>query len=303
MSKSIRIGTRDSALALWQANTFQNLLRSKGYSSKIIPIKSQGDLNLVQPLYKMGLTGIFTKTLDAALLSNQIDLAVHSMKDVPTILPKGIKQAAVLKRGSTHDILVQKKNVIPLELPSIIATGSFRRKAQWLAKFPNHSIVPLRGNIQTRLAKLKSENWNGAIFAEAALFRLQIENEYITTLDWMIPAPAQGALMITCKSENTALQKIVCQFNDPTDELCTKIERNFLSTLEGGCTAPIGALAKLNKNKISFTGGVFSLDGKQKFLTTSTFPLKEAKNKGIELAEKLLEEGAATLLQEIKSFQ
>lgn len=300
MNKVIRIGTRESALALWQAHTFQDLLNSKGFSSELIPIKSEGDLDLVQPLYEMGTVGIFTKTLDAALLNNRIDLAIHSMKDVPTLLPKGIQQAAVLERGPVKDVLVKKTNVSSFEIPQIIATGSLRRKAQWLSKFPNHNIVPLRGNIQTRLKKLKNEDWDGAIFAEAALVRLKTENENVNILDWMIPAPAQGALMIVCKSKDKALLNILKQFNHPETALCTQIERDFLRTLEGGCTAPIGAIAIVEGNNIQFQGGVFSLDGKRKFIIDETFE-KSTELKGVKLANQLLKKGAVELLQEFKS--
>lgn len=300
MNKVIRIGTRESALALWQAHTFQDLLNSKGFSSELIPIKSEGDLDLVQPLYEMGTVGIFTKTLDAALLNNRIDLAIHSMKDVPTLLPKGIQQAAVLERGPVKDVLVKKTNASSFEIPQIIATGSLRRKAQWLSKFPNHIIVPLRGNIQTRLKKLKNEDWDGAIFAEAALVRLKTENENVNILDWMIPAPAQGALMIVCKSKDKALLNILKQFNHPETALCTQIERDFLRTLEGGCTAPIGALAIVEGNNIQFQGGVFSLDGKRKFIIDETFE-KSTEQKGVKLANQLLKKGAVELLQEFKS--
>ena len=300
MNKVIRIGTRESALALWQAHTFQDLLNSKGFSSELIPIKSEGDLDLVQPLYEMGTVGIFTKTLDTALLNNRIDLAIHSMKDVPTLLPKGIQQAAVLERGPVKDLLVKKTNASSLEIPQIIATGSLRRKAQWLSKFPNHNIVPLRGNIQTRLKKLKNEDWDGAIFAEAALVRLKTENENVNILDWMIPAPAQGALMIVCKSKDKALLNILKQFNHPETALCTQIERDFLRTLEGGCTAPIGAIAIVEGNNIQFQGGVFSLDGKRKFIIDETFE-KSTELKGVKLANQLLKKGAVELLQEFKS--
>ncbi|MGB2304998.1 MAG: hydroxymethylbilane synthase [Flavobacteriaceae bacterium] len=300
MNKVIRIGTRESALALWQAHTFQDLLNSKGFSSELIPIKSEGDMDLVQPLYEMGTVGIFTKTLDAALLNNRIDLAIHSMKDVPTLLPKGIQQAAVLERGPVKDVLVKKTNASSFEIPQIIATGSLRRKAQWLSKFPNHNIVPLRGNIQTRLKKLKNEDWDGAIFAEAALVRLKTENENVNILDWMIPAPAQGALMIVCKSKDKALLNILKQFNHPETALCTQIERDFLRTLEGGCTAPIGALAVVEGNNIQFQGGVFSLDGKRKFIIDETFE-KSTEQKGVKLANQLLKKGAVELLQEFKS--
>ena len=300
MNKVIRIGTRESALALWQAHTFQDLLNSKGFSSELIPIKSEGDLDLVQPLYEMGTVGIFTKTLDAALLNNRIDLAIHSMKDVPTLLPKGIQQAAVLERGPVKDVLVKKTNESSFEIPQIIATGSLRRKAQWLSKFPNHNIVPLRGNIQTRLKKLKNQDWDGAIFAEAALVRLKTENENVNILDWMIPAPAQGALMIVCKSKDKALLNILKQFNHPETALCTQIERDFLRTLEWGCTAPIGAIAIVEGNNIKFQGGVFSLDGKRKFIIDETFE-KSTELKGVKLANQLLKKGAVELLQEFKS--
>ena len=300
MNKVIRIGTRESALALWQAHTFQDLLNSKGFSSELIPIKSEGDLDLVQPLYEMGTVGIFTKTLDAALLNNRIDLAIHSMKDVPTLLPKGIQQAAVLERGPVKDVLVKKTYESSFEIPPIIATGSLRRKAQWLSKFPNHNIVPLRGNIQTRLKKLKNQDWDGAIFAEAALVRLKTENENVNILDWMIPAPAQGALMIVCKSKDKALLNILKQFNHPETALCTQIERDFLRTLEWGCTAPIGAIAIVEGNNIKFQGGVFSLDGKRKFIIDETFE-KSTELKGVKLANQLLKKGAVELLQEFKS--
>ena len=248
----------------------------------------------------MGTIGIFTKTLDTALLNNRIDLAIHSMKDVPTLLPEGIQQAAVLERGPVKDVLVKKTNRSSLEIPQKIATGSLRRKAQWLSKFPNHNIVPLRGNIQTRLTKLKNEDWDGAIFAEAALVRLKTENESVKILDWMIPAPAQGALMIVCKSRDKALLNVLDQFNHPETALCTRIERDFLRTLEGGCTAPIGALATEEGNNIQFQGGVFSLDGKRKFIIDKTFE-KSADQKGIKLANQLLKAGASDLLQEFKS--
>jgi len=301
MNKLIRIGTRASALALWQANTLQDLLNVKGYNTELVLIKSDGDLDLKQPLYEMGTIGIFTKTLDAALLNNQIDIAIHSMKDVPTQLPKGIRQAAVLERGSVLDVLVKKANSIAFENPATIATGSLRRKAQWLAQYPNHKIVPLRGNIQTRLAKLKDETWDGAIFAEAALVRLDTKTERVDILDWMIPAPAQGALMVVCRTEDTTIFDSLQQFNRSDAALCTQIERDFLRTLEGGCTAPIGALAALEGDQIRFNGGVFSLDGKRKFLVSETFEKYTAQNKGIELANTLLKKGVATLIQEFKS--
>jgi len=154
MNKVIKIGTRDSQLALWQAHTVQDKLQALGYSTKIVSVKSVGDLNLDTPLYELGITGVFTKTLDVAMLNNTVDIAVHSFKDVPTTLPKGIVQGAVLNRASTQDILVTKQPV-DLSKPCTIATGSLRRKAQWLHRYPNHTVVNLRGNVNTRLQKLQ----------------------------------------------------------------------------------------------------------------------------------------------------
>jgi len=300
MKKPIRIGTRESALALWQAHTLQNLLKKKGFETELVPIKSTGDLDLNQPLYEMGTTGIFTKTLDTALLNDRIDLAIHSMKDVPTLLAEGIQQAAVLTRGPVLDVIV-KKSKLDLNNSSTIATGSLRRKAQWLAKYPNHTIVPLRGNIQTRLKKLQEGAWEGAIFAEAALARLEVSEDNVEVLDWMLPAPAQGALMIVCKSNDLELFNILQELNVEEAALCTKIERDFLRTLEGGCTAPIGAIATIEKDRVHFRGGVFSLNGKEKFTCIESQPVSNAVNLGVELAYKLLQNGAQDLLKEFKS--
>ena len=161
MSKTIRIGTRDSELALWQAHTVQKKLNDLGYKTEITAVKSQGDIILDKPLYELGITGIFTKTLDIAMINGQVDIAVHSMKDVPTALPIGIVQAAVLERANTLDILVHKGNLDFLNGEGTIATGSLRRQAQWLNKYPNHKVVDLRGNVNTRMQKLQDSNWSG----------------------------------------------------------------------------------------------------------------------------------------------
>ena len=167
--KVIRIGTRDSELALWQAHTVEKKLNDLGYKTEIIAVKSEGDIILDKPLYELGITGIFTKTLDVAMISGQVDIAVHSMKDVPTALPQGIVQAAVLERANTLDILVHKGNLDFLEGSGTIATGSLRRQAQWLNKYPNHQVVDLRGNVNTRMQKLQDNDWSGAVFAAAGL--------------------------------------------------------------------------------------------------------------------------------------
>ncbi len=192
MSKIIRIGTRDSELALYQAKTVQKQLEHLGHSTILVPVKSTGDLVLNKPIYELGITGIFTRNLDIALLNNDIDIAVHSLKDVPTVLPKGIVQASVLKRGNHNDMLVYKDNEeFTSQKDAIIATGSLRRRAQWLHRYPTHTIVGLRGNVNTRLKKVEeSKELNGAIFAAAGLNRIKLTPETSTNLNWMIPAPA-----------------------------------------------------------------------------------------------------------------
>lgn len=171
MNKVLRIGTRDSQLAVWQATLVQDLLKEQGFKSELVLVKSEGDLDLVTPLYEIGVQGIFTKTLDAALLNNRIDIAVHSMKDVPTQPAQGIVQAAVLERASYKDLLVPRVAVTDESTLSaythIIATSSTRRKAQWLNRYPEHIIESLRGNVNTRLRKLAESQWYGAIFAAA----------------------------------------------------------------------------------------------------------------------------------------
>ena len=228
MKKTIRIGTRDSELALWQANTVKSKLEALGYTTQLVPVKSEGDLVLDKPLYEMGITGIFTKTLDVAMIKGTVDIAVHSMKDVPTQLPNGIVQTAVLARASSEDILVTK-NVIDFEKPCTIATGSLRRQAQWLNRYPHHKVVDLRGNVNTRLQKLSDDDW------------------------------------------------------------------------QGGCTAPIGALAEIIEEKALLKGCLFSLDGKEKLEIEKAVAKTDYLHFGKECALQILKNGGSELMAQIKS--
>ncbi|WP_304034734.1 hydroxymethylbilane synthase [Mesonia mobilis] len=300
MSKTIRIGTRDSELALWQANTVKNKLEALGYQTELLPVKSTGDLNLDQPLYEMGTTGIFTKTLDVAMVKDQIDIAVHSMKDVPTKLPNGIVQGAVLPRANVSDILIHK-GLDFLAAEGIIATGSLRRKAQWLNRYPTHQVENLRGNVNTRLQKLEDNDWDGAIFAAAGLERINLKPENFIDLDWMIPAPAQGAMLIVAKENDDFCKDAVAQLNDKNTAICVEIEREFLRVLEGGCTAPIGALATITNETVEFTGALFSLDGKTKLEEKASFSLNNYKNQGEKAAKAILSNGGKELMANIKA--
>ncbi|WP_411029520.1 hydroxymethylbilane synthase [Spongiimicrobium sp. 3-5] len=299
MNRIIRIGTRDSELALWQANHVKNKLAKLGQEAVLAPIKSQGDLVLDKPLYELGITGIFTKTLDVAMLKGDIDIAVHSLKDVPTLLPKGIVQAAVLKRANVHDILVHK-GLDFLSDEGTVATGSLRRKAQWLHKYPKHKLVDLRGNVNTRLQKLVDNPWNGAIFAKAGLERINLLPKEMVLLDWMLPAPAQGAMMIAAMETDTYCKQVLTALNDDETELCTTIERDFLRTLEGGCTAPIAALATITHHTIKFEGALFSLDGKKKVTIKKDVPINNAHGFGKICAREVLAKGGKELMFTIK---
>jgi hydroxymethylbilane synthase len=303
MSKTIRIGTRDSELALWQAHTVQKKLNDLGYTTEIVAVKSQGDIILDKPLYELGITGIFTKTLDIAMINGQVDIAVHSMKDVPTALPQGIVQAAVLERANTLDILVHKGNLDFLSTSGTIATGSLRRQAQWWHKYPNHQVVDLRGNVNTRMQKLAESDWNGAVFAAAGLERINLKPENYINLDWMTPAPAQGAMLVVAMANDEFTKDAVSQLNDIETEICTYIERQFLKTLEGGCTAPIGALAQYDEEKdtIEFKGVLFSVDGKQKIEIEKSVDISEWKKLGFHSAQEILNNGGAELMVEIKN--
>jgi hydroxymethylbilane synthase len=205
MDKIIRIGTRESQLAVWQATLVQQMLAKVNARSELVYIKSEGDIDLQTPLYEMGVQGIFTRSLDIALLNNRIDLAVHSLKDVPTQLPKGIIHCAVLERASYKDLLVYKGDVPSLLTQNAaltIATSSIRRKAQWLNRYPDHNIDNLRGNVNTRLKKLEESDWHGAIFAAAGLERINLRPAQSFELDWMLPAPAQGAIVVVCREDD-----------------------------------------------------------------------------------------------------
>lgn len=299
-NKTIRIGTRDSQLALWQAHTVERKLNDLGYHTEIIPIKSAGDLILDKPLYEFGITGIFTKTLDAAMISGKVDIAVHSMKDVPTALPKGILQTAVLKRESTLDILVYNEKP-DFHSEMTIATGSLRRQAQWLNRYPHHNVADLRGNVNTRLQKLRDNNWGGAVFASAGLDRLGIKPENHIDLDWMIPAPAQGAMVVVAMGDDPFCCEATAKLNHVETDICTFIERQFLKELEGGCTAPIGALATVYGNEIRFEGVLCSVDGQEKIHIEKTTAISHGKSDfGKECAHEILAGGGAEVMEKIK---
>lgn len=302
MNKEIRIGTRSSQLALWQANTVKQLLEQEGYKTRIIKIDGHGDQDLTKPLHQLGTVGLFTKNLDDAMLRGEIDIAVHSLKDVPTELHEDITQVAVLERGPHHDVIVYKGDAAFMHDENsigTIATGSLRRKAQWLARYPRHEVVSLRGNVNTRLRKLNESNWLGAIFAQAGLSRIDLLPENHIVLDWMIPAPAQGAVMVTAVKSDHEIKNACATLNHKSTEICVKIERDFMRTLEGGCTAPIGAKASIEGNNIEFNGGVYSLDGTDNVLITKESTSGNYLELGSQFGTEVINNGGKKLMAEI----
>jgi hydroxymethylbilane synthase len=333
MQSVIKIGTRESELAVWQATTVKELLQNNGFASELVYIKSEGDIDLKTPLYQMGVQGIFTRSLDIALLNNKIDIAVHSMKDVPTQLAEGIVQAAVLKRGNYKDLFVvnyqwskvNSENEAQLtqhniflnslklsDFPSsafdglptddliTIATSSIRRKAQWLHRYPQSAIENIRGNVNTRLQKLHNSSWQGAIFAAAGLERINKRPANAIELDWMLPAPAQGAVMVAARKADKNIVASCETLNDVDTAICTKIERDFLKELLGGCSTPISALAEIKENEIHFQGNILSLDGTQKASVEKTTTLNDVESFGILMAQQLLATGGNEIAKSIR---
>lgn len=303
MGKTIRIGTRESQLAVWQARQVKELLTRYGYTAELVYLKSEGDIDLQTPLYEIGIQGIFTRSLDIALLNDKIDIAVHSMKDVPTQLANGITQTAILKRASYKDLLVYKNDTSFLSdfnSTAVIATSSIRRKAQWLNRYPYHTIENLRGNVNTRLHKVEENNWNGAMFAAAGLERINLRSANSIELDWMLPAPAQGAIMMVCRNGDDLCLNACHHFNDADTALCTKIERDFLRTLYGGCSTPISALAVIKNDVVYFKGNILSLDGKEKAELESSAPIFDSVNLGAKTALQLLQKGGQAIAENIR---
>lgn len=294
MSNSIRIGTRGSALALWQARWVQTLLTSKGIKSELVPIQSSGDKQLKKPLYELGIQGVFTKELDAALLSEDVDIAVHSMKDVPTQFPEGITTAFIPERGQWQDVFIPNTSDWESE-NSVVATSSLRRAAQWRNKYPTHTITDIRGNVPTRLKKLQESNFSGTIMAMAGLSRLEMLPKNAVVLDWMTPAPAQGALLVTGLEKNQKLITALRRLHHKETADCVTQERIFLRTLEGGCTAPIGAHAQMVENKMHFRGCISQKNGGKQLVFDEIFSM-ESPHIGRTAAENLLAKGAKELL-------
>jgi len=292
----LNIGTRGSDLALFQANLVKQKLADIGLRTNIITIRTKGDAIQNRSLQSLG-TGIFTKALDDALLRGEIDVAIHSMKDVPTVLPSKLIALAVLERGFDDDVLIVNDRS-----SRVVATGSIRRKAQWLKRYPNDVITDLRGNVDTRISKVKTSQWKGGIFAKAGLVRLnkKIELDQSVSLDWMIPAPAQGAIVVIGRKGEPEIQKLIHRLNHLESSLAVSIERTFLNTLEGGCAAPIGARAVVHGQQVKFIGCLTSPDGKEE-VRIEKESNEAAPELGVFWARELLDAGGAEIMKQLKN--
>jgi hydroxymethylbilane synthase len=304
MSSKIRIGTRDSELATWQAKQVQSKLKEFGFEAELIFVKSEGDLDLTTPLTEMGGKGVFTKALDDALLEDRIDIAVHSYKDLPTENPLPLMVSAVMEREDPRDALVAPRGVDFLEDESskaIIATSSNRRKAQWLHRYSNHEITNIRGNVNTRLRKVNENGWSGAIFAAAGLKRIGLDNNISVYLDWMVPAPAQGAMAVMIREDDQKMLEITSQLNHKETAICTGIERELLNEMEAGCSAPVGAFAEIVDGDVHLSAIALKTDGSLQFDIEVSAPVEAAKGLGREAGRKLLDMGASEIVADLRS--
>ena len=303
--QSIKIGTRGSKLALWQANWVKDRLEESnpGLSAELVVIKTSGDKILDVPLANIGGKGLFVKEIEEALMDGRIDLAVHSMKDMPADLPDGLIIGAVPERESPFDALISQDGICFSDLPkgADIGTSSLRRAAQIQYLRPDITIVPLRGNIDTRLAKLEHGEMAAIILAAAGLTRLGLAEKITEQLDetTMLPAVAQGALCIETRENDPVVDKLVGTINHGETHTAVIAERAFLKRLEGGCQVPIAALAKINGDSLSMTGLVADVDGSAVFRDQIGGSTGDAAILGTDLAERLLGQGADEILQRL----
>ena len=305
--RTIRLATRSSPLAQWQAEHVRQALLARWPGLEIVRVEitTKGDRILDQPLADIGDKGLFTKEIEKAMLEGKADVAVHSLKDLPSRLPPGLMLGAVLRRTHGGDVLISKNNVPLAELPegASVATGSVRRRAQLLHYRPDLKVVDVRGNLDTRFRKFYEHDWAGMILAEAGVVRLQREDEVTERLLFtvMLPAVGQGALAVEIRQEDEPLRRMVEPLTDRSTALSVAAERSFLRRLEGGCQVPIAARAELREETLTLYGLIADLDGKRLYRSKWSGPPQEAESIGERLAERLLEEGGRAVLDEIRS--
>lgn len=300
----LRLGTRASALARWQAEWVAARLTELGIDVELLPITTQGDVK-TQPLGQIGGQGLFTKELQRALLDNQIDLAVHSLKDLPTAPVDRLALAAVPERESTADVLVARTAARIEDLPPAarVGTGSLRRQAQLLHRRPGLRVVDIRGNVETRLRKLDEGQFDAIVLAEAGLKRLGLAERIVNVIPRavMLPAVGQGALGIEARTADGATRQLLAPLNHEATHLAVIAERSLLSTLRAGCLAPVGAFGRLENGRLRLDAVVLSGDGAKRVAASGDGPPRDAEALGQQVAQSLIDQGATELIASSRS--
>jgi hydroxymethylbilane synthase len=303
----VRIGTRGSQLALWQSELVSSLLKKQypGLEVELIKIKTTGDKILDAPLAKIGDKGLFVKEIEVALLNGDVDIAVHSAKDMPTEIPAGLTLAVYMKRDDPADALISRNGETLDELRegAVIGTSSLRRRAQLMAYRPDLKFVDLRGNVGTRLAKLEEENLDAILLSGAGLTRLGMGDRITERLgsDIVVPAVGQGLIVVETRQDNTEVLNLIEFLNDYETSICVKAERSFSDRIGGGCQVPMGAIAVLDGGKIKMKAIVASLDGERVLKAEAQGEPCDAEVVGAALAASLIEAGAGVILEEIRN--
>jgi hydroxymethylbilane synthase len=305
MKQTLRIGSRGSKLALWQAGFIESLIGSKFPELKTEKhiIKTTGDKELESPLSVIGGKGVFVKEIEESLLKHKIDIAVHSLKDLPTVQPDGLKIGAVSKRHDPRDAVASngRLKLSQLKNGSIVGTGSLRRQAQILHHFPHLKIAPIRGNVDTRIRKLKNGGFDAIVLAVAGLERLNLAEELteICPVDFLIPAPGQGILAVEGREADYDLNEILSEINHLDTSIAASAERSFLLRIGGDCNLPAGCYASIKEESLSILGFLASPDGADLVRKEIRGPLGDHKSLGIELAEKILSDGGHKIISEL----
>jgi hydroxymethylbilane synthase len=304
-TRTLRIGTRASALALWQANWVKSELEKRypELTVTLTKIKTQGDKILDVPLALVGGKGLFVKEIQEAMLRGEIDIAVHSMKDVPTFFPEGTGLRCITEREDPRDIVVLKEgyqSFLAIRQGGRVGTSSLRRKAQLLHLRPDLEMVDIRGNVQTRISKLSEADLDAVVLAAAGMHRLGFDAQIGEYLDpkTCLPAIGQGALGLESRIDDAATNALIDFFNHPPTACAVNAERAVLSTLEGGCQVPIAAYGTVSGDQLELTALVASVDGRQLLKKSLRCPAEQAVASGVALARQLLAEGAGPILNE-----
>jgi hydroxymethylbilane synthase len=304
--KVIRIGTRGSKLALWQAEHAAEKLQAAGFKTELVIISTKGDQVLDKSLDKIGSKGVFTEELEVSLREGSVEIAVHSAKDVQSSIPEDLELVAFMEREKVNDVILSFDPEFKLEKDSevVIGTSSTRRKALFKKHYPKVTTAESRGNLQTRLRKLEEKQFDALMLAYAGVYRMGYDHLIVHTFpeDEFVPAAGQGSVAIECAKNLDAevKQALKDALNHPETEVCLLAERAFLRTMEGGCSIPSFALAKLNSNGLSITGGIVSLDGKTLLQETLSGTAEQAETLGVQLAQDTLDRGGEEILASIR---